>query len=77
MQKAKEKHKIISLWCIDFLMDFSSDEELIVLATACYEMLKIKKKQINRNKRRTARFWVNPYLRERNTKGRFAKDVSV
>lgn len=50
--------------------------KLAVALTASYQLLKIKRLQIQRNKKRTARFWVNPYLRERNTKGRFAKDVS-
>ena len=60
-------------------MNFSSDEELIVLATACYRRMqnKNRNRQSQRNKKRTARFWVNPYLRDRNTKGRFAKDVSA
>lgn len=52
---------------------FGEDELLIVAASILIIGLILKK---NRSAHKNIRScWVNPYLRQRNTKGRFAQDV--
>lgn len=55
-------------------MDLTNDDFIIITAaTLLLVMLKEKKEKI---KKRPASIRVSPYLKYRNTKGRFAVDVS-
>jgi hypothetical protein len=52
-------------------MEFSSDEEELLLLVGCSEVINKEKR-----KKRTRKLWVNPYLADRKLKGRFSSDVS-